>query len=826
MSKDDLIELTEARRLNRNALYGSLGTAVFIIVLWIISIAFTPVFAFDASRDVSLGLLTVIPLISAGLARYGHSRLGIWLIIIVIYATSLWSVLIESEGIGPLVAVLTLLVAGGIASFTLKQQDVNRTIVATLIGSSLIIVGDVLSPFDRLPNSSPTTLTIITVITVPIYSFFIYRQFRHYTLQVKLAIIVTGITLLSVVAIGGIVSAAIERNLTMQVTESLALQIEKQADFLGAIFVQKVGEVQALAIINEIKEALEEQNRSYNGDEASIITGIQALDAQWVTASDDDPLIQSIISADETVNSLAHQLYYFLEIFPDQTEVFITDKYGATLGATGRLSDYYQADEDWWQAAWNNGEGAIYISNPEYDESADVVAIQIALPVVGEEAGELLGIIRSTIVLDAFYEAIAGQRLGETGRTVLLDRNGNVLFEEVVEEGGGVQAMSPGLQQHLLQERPHSMLAEDEHGDLAVFAHAPAHVAGFTEDQAAGGRLSEFELAVSDAVQSLGWFVVFRQKASEAFAPLTTIATIIQLASVATVAVTAVLATLFARTVVRPLRALGNAAAEIGAGNLGVSLPPAGNDEVGELTTQFANMSNQLQKTVGELQQRTLVIETSSEVSRHLSTILDEQELMTTVVNQVRRGFNYYHAHIYLLNQSEDTLIMVAGTGQPAQEMLAQKHRIRLGEGLVGRAAETKETVLVSDVRQDPNWLPNALLPETKSEVAVPIIVGGQLLGVLDVQHNIINSLQGQDADLLELLANQIGIALQNARLFTQTQQQARQQALINEIGRKIQTAPTVERVLQTAAEELGEALGTQRTTVMLNSRGRTNGRN
>jgi putative methionine-R-sulfoxide reductase with GAF domain len=320
--------------------------------------------------------------------------------------------------------------------------------------------------------------------------------------------------------------------------------------------------------------------------------------------------------------------------------------------------------------------------------------------------------------------------------------------------------------------------------------------------------------------------VVFRQKASEAFAPLTTIATIIQLASVATVAVTAVLATLFARTVVRPLRALGNAATEIGAGNLGVSLPPAGNDEVGELTTQFANMSNQLQKTVGELQQRTLVIETSSEVSRHLSTILDEQELMTTVVNQVRRGFNYYHAHIYLLNQSEDTLIMVAGTGQPAQEMLAQKHRIRLGEGLVGRAAETKETVLVSDVRQDPNWLPNALLPETKSEVAVPIIVGGQLLGVLDVQHNIINGLQGQDADLLELLANQIGIALQNARLFTQTQQQARQQALINEIGRKIQTAPTVERVLQTAAEELGEALGTQRTTVMLNSRGRTNGRN
>jgi GAF domain-containing protein len=149
--------------------------------------------------------------------------------------------------------------------------------------------------------------------------------------------------------------------------------------------------------------------------------------------------------------------------------------------------------------------------------------------------------------------------------------------------------------------------------------------------------------------------------------------------------------------------------------------------------------------------------------------------------------------------------------------MLARGHRIPKGHGLVGRAAETNTVVLVPDTSQDPGWLANPLLPETKAEAAVPITVGERVLGVLDVQHNVIGGLKQEDADLLQSIANQVAVALQNTRSYAQAQRQADREALINTIGQKIQNAATVDDALQVAIRELGRTLGAQRTSVRLN---------
>ena len=134
----------------------------------------------------------------------------------------------------------------------------------------------------------------------------------------------------------------------------------------------------------------------------------------------------------------------------------------------------------------------------------------------------------------------------------------------------------------------------------------------------------------------------------------------------------------------------------------------------------------------------------------------------------------------------------------------------------MGRTADTNQVVLVPDTQADPNWLPNPLLPDTKSEVAVPIAVGERVLGVLDVQHNIVNGLGKQDVDLLQSIANQVAVAVQNATLFTQTQRVADREALVNAISQKIQTASSVEGVLQVTARELGAALRAQRVLVQV----------
>lgn len=214
--------------------------------------------------------------------------------------------------------------------------------------------------------------------------------------------------------------------------------------------------------------------------------------------------------------------------------------------------------------------------------------------------------------------------------------------------------------------------------------------------------------------------------------------------------------------------------------------------------------------------ERTRELAISMEVSRRLSTILDPDQLITQVVEQVKSALNYYHAHIYLVDEKTQDLVMAGGTGEAGQALLARGHRIPKGKGLVGRAFDTRRAVLAADTANEPSWLPNPLLPDTRSEVAVPILLGDQTLGVLDVQQNTANSLTESDANLLQSLAYQVAIALKNAQTFNESHKRAEREALIGDIGKKIQNTISVEHALKVAAQELGVVLGVKDTRVLL----------
>jgi GAF domain-containing protein len=138
---------------------------------------------------------------------------------------------------------------------------------------------------------------------------------------------------------------------------------------------------------------------------------------------------------------------------------------------------------------------------------------------------------------------------------------------------------------------------------------------------------------------------------------------------------------------------------------------------------------------------------------------------------------------------------------------------------LVARAARTRKAVIVNDVRSDPGWLPNPLLPDTRAELAVPMIVGEELLGVLDVQSERVDAFTDADANIQTTLASQLATALKNSQSFTESKAQADLESMVNAIGQKIQRTTSVDDTLQTAIREIGLALGASRVSANISGR-------
>jgi CheY-like chemotaxis protein len=181
----------------------------------------------------------------------------------------------------------------------------------------------------------------------------------------------------------------------------------------------------------------------------------------------------------------------------------------------------------------------------------------------------------------------------------------------------------------------------------------------------------------------------------------------------------------------------------------------------------------ELQQANVALSKRALQLETVGQVGQRATSVLNLEELLAVVVNQVKDNFGYYHAHIYLLDEEKEDLLMVEGTGAVGAELKARGHHIPLNTevSLVARAARTGEIVWIDNVYEVPDWLPNDLLPDTQAEMAVPIISKDKVLGVLDAQENKLAAFDEGDADLMRSLAHHVAVALTNARLFEQNVQ-------------------------------------------------------
>jgi serine phosphatase RsbU (regulator of sigma subunit)/HAMP domain-containing protein len=239
-------------------------------------------------------------------------------------------------------------------------------------------------------------------------------------------------------------------------------------------------------------------------------------------------------------------------------------------------------------------------------------------------------------------------------------------------------------------------------------------------------------------------------------------------------------------SLIKPIHNLQKGIRQIEAGNLSVSVPVQFNDEIGYLTGGFNQMAGQLHDLVNNLEQkviaRTSRLETVAHLSGQLNAILDFDQILSEMVNQIQQRFDH-HAHIYLLDEAGQNLVLSGRAGKSGTRLKGTKHHLPLDAPTnpVVQAAQEHRIISVDDVRQDPNRLAHSLLSDTRSEMAVPIIQEEQVVGVLDVQSDQVGGLDEGDADLLQSLANHLAIALTNAQLFEQITQANSEIRVLNE---------------------------------------------
>lgn len=380
-----------------------------------------------------------------------------------------------------------------------------------------------------------------------------------------------------------------------------------------------------------------------------------------------------------------------------------------------------------------------YFSPVWFDEKTGEMLMAIAIPLFKPRSVQLKGVLIANIEFDTVGDLISSLQVSAGQTIYVVDSTGQVVAH---------QDRSVAL--------PDLHFAAPETGDNQI---------GLTGDN----------VVLSTATIQLGeqeLTVVAERPRSEALASATdTVYTIAATIIVALVAASG-LGILIIGQIVRPITAMSATAGAISVGDLSQQVKVTSRDEIGTLATAFNSMTAQLRDLIGTLEQRvanrTQRLEILATLAGQLSAALDREALLAEVVNQVKANFGYYHAHIYLFDDTNENLMVAQGTGEAGAEMKRTDHSIPLDApaSLVARAARTGEIVAVDNVREIVDWLPNPLLPDTYSEMAVPIMLEGTVIGVLDVQEDKIAGLDDADANLLRSLASHVAVAIRNARLF------------------------------------------------------------
>jgi GAF domain-containing protein len=218
-----------------------------------------------------------------------------------------------------------------------------------------------------------------------------------------------------------------------------------------------------------------------------------------------------------------------------------------------------------------------------------------------------------------------------------------------------------------------------------------------------------------------------------------------------------------------------------------------------------------------ESRARTIQLETAAEIARDVSGSLNLDELLSKAVDFIRERFNFYHASIFLLDPTGEYAVIREATGEAGAQLKRIGHKLAVGsKSIVGYVSGRGEPLVVNDTAKDATYFANPLLPETRSEAALPLKIGDRMVGVMDVQSSHPFAFTSDSLRTLSILADQLGVAVVNSELFAETQEHLSQQRLLHHITTSAASGTTLEEALESTVTGLQVTLGGDRVMIQM----------
>jgi len=368
---------------------------------------------------------------------------------------------------------------------------------------------------------------------------------------------------------------------------------------------------------------------------------------------------------------------------------------------------------------------------------------------------------------------IADQRGQAVG--VLVGRVDTARLNEIMTEQTGLSKTSKTY----LVDLNHILLTQPRFGDVGTYAYTYATDTAIEKHASGTGVYDDYRgervVGAYHWLPELQVVLLAEQDRAEVLGEMYAMVGIIGGVTVAAV-LTAVAVSLFiARSIADPLTKLAETATHIAAGDLERTAEVEREDEIGTLAQAFNQMTIQLRDLIGGLEQRvadrTRGLQAAAEVARATTSMLDPDLLLWQVVDLVRERFDLYYVGLFLLDEERRFAVLRAGTGEAGQQMMAQGHKLEVGGGsMIGRCVARGEARIALDVGAEAVRFDNPLLPETRSEMALPMRSRGRVIGAMTVQSTEEAAFDETDIAVMQTMADQVAVALDNARLFAESQ--------------------------------------------------------